>query len=245
MSEYIDSERISKFYEPLILKYRVAQEVKKQADLSLASDFNFFDIIGPNENKISDIIKLLIEPNGKHGQGNIFLKLFIDSIPKNILELHGWNNLDFDEIKVSVHREYSTNFGRRIDLLIQIETDNGRHAIAIENKPWAIEQKDQLNDYSKYLNSQYNDFYLLIYLPGTNLLPTSLTEKDCDNLYKTGKFLPTTYTKLLIDWLIKCHKECEAEKVRYFVKDFIKWINHNFQEVVVYGSSDNSQLYPE
>jgi hypothetical protein len=36
----------------------------------------------------------------------------------------------------------------------------------------------------------------------------------------------------LIPWLKECFKECEAEKVRWFLRDFITWIGKNFREEV-------------
>lgn len=51
--------QLSKFFEPLVSKYRVAKEIKKQTDRYLASDFNLIELIDPDENKVSDIIKKL------------------------------------------------------------------------------------------------------------------------------------------------------------------------------------------
>ncbi len=100
------------------------------------------EIIQPDENKISDVIKLLLEPNGVHGQGALFLKIFLKK-----LEEFTDKNIFIDFSKVKIEREKTTdllkdNQNRRIDLLKK----SNNYVIGIENKPWAGEQENQLKD---------------------------------------------------------------------------------------------------
>jgi len=119
------------------IKFRleIFQKAKDELDIYLASSFNVFDYIDPNENGLSDIIAELLNPNGSHGQGDIFLKGFLEII----VEQKGYST-------------QNANLYRRID--ITIEFDSGKSAIGIENKPWAGEQEDQIKDYKEHLSKK-------------------------------------------------------------------------------------------
>ncbi len=226
-NNYYDSyNKISRrFFRKARFEYELYKKVKKEIDKYLSTDFNFLDIIRPSEDKISDLIKILLEPNGIHGQGSIFLDLFLNQL-KNLWE----GNIADSYEKVSIIREKTTDLlekekkDRRIDILIEIE----KFVIGIENKPRADEQNEQLDDYFKYLQKRSNSKkdFLLIFLPGTKREPMSIS----DNNKNSRNFINVTYKELLIPWLEECYKNCESQKVRFFIKDFIDWINKNFKE---------------
>jgi len=225
-------KKLRNFFQPLIFKYRVAKEIKKQTDRYLASDFNIIDLINPDENRVSDLIALLLEPGGKHGQGKIFLKEFIEHLKNYFKEttnedteiLKALRQIDISQ--ASVEREFMTYEGRRIDILIKFSG----FVIGIENKPWAGEQERQLADYDKFLQGIGNENYILIYLDGWGRKAQSIDEQKKEELKRKGKFLEVSYNNFFKPWLIQCYKECEAEKVRWFLKDFINWIENNFKE---------------
>jgi len=227
-TEIVYQEKLDRFFQPLIQDYKVLKLVKKQTDRYLASDFNLIDIMNPNENKISDILKLLLEKDGKHGQGNKFLELFLkkiidecsgpDEFIKNIKDL-------YKSEKVSISRESPANNFRRIDILIDF---SGKFAIAIENKLRATEQDSQLEHYSEFLNKEYNKNHILVYLDGSGRESITLLEKE--SKIKDGNFIETSYQDFLIPWLEECKKESESDKIRWFLMDFISWIDDNFKE---------------
>ncbi len=170
----------------------------------------------------------LLNPKGKHGQKELFLKEFIKSLKglvSNSETLIGLENLT----SAKVSSEHSTPYGR-IDILIEFPN---RVAIAIENKPWAGEQSEQLQRYVRWLEETYTyeGRYLLVFLTGTKREATSISESLKNQLKEEGKFLETSYGELLKPWLLKCVKECESDKVRWFLKDFVSWIEENFKEV--------------
>ena len=210
----------------------------------LASDFNLIEIMGPDENKLSDIIALLIDPNGAHGQGKVFLEKFLKEILKQIKKQTSNPQLqDINTLlscKISVSRESFTtqieNQNRRIDLTVEFKNPKNDKevvfVVGIENKPWAGEQENQLEDYREHLDKISGNDYLLIYLSGLKREAESIKPETKEKLKQKGKFLETNYYKLLIPWLKECIKECEADKVRWFLKDFVNWIENNFKEEV-------------
>ena len=227
-------DQLSSFFAPLILRYKLMEEFKKQTDRYLASDFNLLEIISPDENKVSDIIAELLKPNGKHGQGKIFLEKFIETLRKftNL----GWIHSEIlNASQVTVEREHFTNKGRRLDILLKFPKN--QYIIGIENKLWADEQRNQLTDYAKYLDKVSNGKFLLVYLDGLGRKATSINPKFKEELERDGRFVELSYHNFLIPWLKECSKECEAEKVRWFLRDFIAWIKRNLKEVNYGGSS--------
>ena len=102
---------LENFFTPLLLQYQVAKEVEKEIDRFLASRFNLVDIMDPDENKISDVIALLLRPDGTHAQGNVFLRSFLlrleGVLPPNMKENIGTirTALENSECTVTVQRE--------------------------------------------------------------------------------------------------------------------------------------------
>lgn len=220
------NQKLEKFFNELSFRYRIAKEVKEYTDRFLASDFNLVGIFSPDEVRISGILVELLNPKGKHGQRELFLKEFIETLKglvSNSETLGGVENLTSAKIST----EYSTPYGR-IDILIEFPNSV---AIAIENKPWAGEQSEQLQRYIKWLEKTYEGRYLLVFLTGTKRKATSIGKRLKNQLKEEGKFLEASYGELLKPWLLKCAKECESDKVRWFLKDFVSWIDENFKEV--------------
>jgi transketolase len=142
----------------------------------------------------------------------------------NVMQLS--YNLESDEnIRVKVEREKQTTEGRRIDIFVNINDD---FIIAIENKPWAAEGDKQLQDYADFLEKKKRDF-CLIFLAGWERETQSINEEKKQKLKEKGSFIETTYNDFLIPWLKSCYKECEAEKIRWFLKDLISWIEREFK----------------
>ena len=226
-------KELSSFFEPLIFKYRVAKEIKKQTDKFLASDFNLLGIMSPDEDRISNVIAELLKTNGKHGQGEVFLQKFLVILSKELSKSSLRNFLDVEPFlnsRITVKREAETN--GRVDIQITFEGERN-FTIGIENKPWAGDQQEQLKRYSDYLRRKYRD-YILLFISGSGRLPSdfSIPEKERKKLEEEGRLLCTSYRRFLIPWLRECLRDCEAEKVRWFLRDFITWIEKNFQEEV-------------
>ncbi len=110
-------------------------------------NFNIFSILDMERKEVethSKFIYELLNPNGSHGQGELFLQLFLSSV----LNLPGEDVLD-------VKREDLTRYvgrNRRIDFVIKSE----EHQIGIEMKIDAGDQEEQLKDYKKELEKRCN-----------------------------------------------------------------------------------------
>ena len=154
--------------------------------------FNVFSIIGREHYEVqihSAIITELLNPDGLHGQGDVFLKLFLnlDKLKDKYNEIS-----NCEDFKVSKEFSIPDKTGR-IDLLIQ--TNDTR--IAIENKIYAADQEIQLERYYEY--TKYPVVYLTLY--GSEPEGYTLGSLQVD------KVICLSYEKDIVDWLDACIKE--------------------------------------
>ncbi len=233
--------RVEEFFRDLKFRYRIVKTAKEQVDRYLASDFNLVAITRPEETDISRFIALLLEPKGTHGQGDVFLQKFVEilkrELPEGSVSRFTANSDKFKDAQIIT--EYTTSKGRRIDLLIKLPTG---FRIGIENKIYAGDQEKQLLDYSEYLKDTSGNNYVLIYLTCGERTPSmeSIPEELRKKLEKTGNFISLSYKKFLIPWLQECLKGCEADKVRWFIRDFITWVYKNCEEVKSNGQPESA-----
>lgn len=228
-NKYLSAEEdyrryLIKFFSPLEIEYRVRKKINRY----LAMDFNVFFLFPINENTISDIIAFLLDPEASHGQGYLFLKLFLEVLKEKNEVLN--KKLETFEIcnthpEVWVIREKATYTGRSIDIFVKLPG----FVIGIENKPWAKEQDKQLTDYYEFLEKAKEKDHLLIYLDGYGRESKTIGEEK-EFLKKEGKFLELSYNKFLKPWLKRCYSVCKAEKVKIFLKDFINWLEVKFKD---------------
>lgn len=227
------------FFSVLREKKASFEENYKYFASKLAPKFSLFNFFRSDENTLSYIISNLLDPNGEHEQGTLFLKLFLemidDKLGRDKSYLYSMVEKVIDLAKStteSVTKEIENN-QRRIDIVIDFE----KFGIGIENKPWACDQENQLFDYSVTLEKRYPSSkgadFLLIYLTGSDWSVDHFTIKP-DKLQKLideNKFLQITYFEIK-KWLSNCEKFCVAEKVRFFLRDFIDYCDITFLERV-------------
>ena len=183
------------------------EKAEKERSEKNGDSFNLFSSLKQNTCEIihSRMIAELLNPKGTHGRGPLFLNKF--------MWLYNFE-FAFDIESVSVSTEFdigpiSKNFtsGGRIDILI---TDAKNHALIIENKIYATDQKKQLLRYVNYAKSKKYD-YRIVYLT-----------LDCHepSEFSTGKnpsydYVLFSYEDDILPWLNQCMKECSSEGTLY------------------------------
>ena len=165
----------------------------------LTPDYNLLTLISPKELQISKIIAEFLNPNGKHEQGDIFLREFINKFLPQFRKITKNKN-------AKIILEQDINHNGRIDILIDFDN---KFAIAIENKPFADDQDKQISRYVEYLKNKYgNENFAMLYLSELGKNPTeksiSINEiKELGEKYKNISFAD------IGDWL-----EISANKVK-------------------------------
>lgn len=143
--------------ENLIHLLELVKEIKNKHDefaKLTGENFNFLRILNKEnyENYHSAIISELLNEQGSHGQGNLFLKIFIDVVNPRIDKENKSRNLNnelnyFDK-SISVTEKH-TDKNDRIDVFIE----DKNQVLIIENKIGAEDQKEQIKRYFDFASS--------------------------------------------------------------------------------------------
>ena len=219
-------QKTRRFFENAKQGLAIWQQATAILDFHLARQFNFFHSIKFNENRMSDVFAYLLNPDEAHGQGELFLREFLADVKDSSDVVVDWWPSDWS--RVYVDREVQTtqikNWKRKIDIEIAFHIDDGWAAIAIENKPRAGDQDQQLSAYARHLESMYEGCFKLIYLTpkGEDPSECSITREEREQLEKEGKFAKASIQKWADGWLKRAEDEVKAEQVRWFVSDFRK-----------------------
>ena len=109
------------------------------------SDYNIFNILEITSKEVIICLFLadLLNPEGQHGCGILFLKSFV----QQILKIYSMSDLLLS--RTDVTKEFVIDNERRIDIVIQ----NSRFFIPIEVKIYAGEQEGQCYDYFQYVRN--------------------------------------------------------------------------------------------
>ena len=201
-----------------------ARKVERELDQQLARRFNVFDYLRPGEQQLSKLIADMLDPKGRHGQGDVFLRRLLE-----LLDTDGFDQIG-DLRNGWVDTEFPIKDLRRLD--IAVHTD--RCCLAIENKPRAGDQPDQIKDYLNGLRDRYDEF-LLIYLSRQGEPPSEYSVKPADLQGEAGKSLrimPYHHRAEdawgddfertgfgLADWLRECRACCGVERLRWFLRE--------------------------
>jgi len=193
----------------------VTTQAKLRYQAELAPDFSLMDWLRNDELALSRYLRFLLSPEETHGQSVLFLKGFI-----SLIEQSGHDSpiaIGCCHHKVRVDYEVTIENGRKIDLLLT----SSEGVIAIENKPWAVDQENQLRDYALWLNKRDRP-WKLVYLcnqePGEWTLPDNTPES-------LKQHILTISWHDVVEWLNTCLLHVRAGTVRIFVESLIRYIN--------------------
>lgn len=115
-----------------------------------AARFNVFHALGVAESELrhSAFLAYLLDPSALHDQGYRFLGSFLEFLkPHGIAPGADGGMLN----RARVHTEFDIGDHGRIDIVVFL---GPAQILAIENKVWAGEQKDQVNRYQVWIEKQ-------------------------------------------------------------------------------------------
>jgi len=190
---------------------RIITHQRELAELR-GETFNVFSILRMErlENGThSAFITELLNPNGSHLKGSVFLKLFLETLD----EVQPTLDLKNATVKAEHHvgsRDINAKLGGRIDIYIR----DGVNSISIENKIDAGDQEAQIERYCNHNKGKNTVLYLT--LNGSE--PSDWSK----GLLKSGTdFYTISYRKHIIEWLDKCQKEAaDSPILRETIKQY-------------------------
>ena len=159
-------------------------------------NFNIFTILDRETDEVkthSTIIADLLNPDGLHGQGEVFARLFLKRLN---IETHG------DLRRARVRTEVGVGEHGRIDVLFEVDN----FCVVMENKIHAYDQPGQLERYNRYAteNAKFaDDRVQLLYLT----LHGSEPDKGSLGSLPPGKVRCISYESDITGWLDDCIRE--------------------------------------
>lgn len=173
-------------------------------------NFNVFSILGVahyENGTHSAFLAELLNPTGTHDQGSLFLKLFLDTVDYNKLDINT------TKVKVEHHISFKTaDTGGRIDIYLK---DNKGNSICIENKIYAADQEAQVLRYCNHNQGKNRVYYLT--LDGKEAPIHSKA-----HLIENEDYYPISYKTEVLEWLQKCVDAVEQiPNIRETIKQYI------------------------
>ena len=195
---------LTQLFNEIHLLIEKHEQIRKEK----GDNYNLFQVINmtSDETRIhSAMIADLLNPEGLHQMGDIFLKLFINKL-KQQLKL----DKDFEFSHPNVEREKyigaiseNKDAGGRIDIYISDKS----HHIAIENKIYATDQEKQLLRYHNHLESVSEVNKLLLYLSLYGEV-NDIEKTTGNNRIKEGEdFFTISYSEFILNWLEECRSK--------------------------------------
>lgn len=207
-------------------------DIKKKSSLKHFGHYNFFKVldIGSKEVLTCRFLADLLDPNGKHGCGTLFLKAFFEKI-----DLPADDEILKD---ITVETEYLIKDDRRIDIAIY----NSRIFIPIEVKIYADEQKDQCLDYYNFAKTMNNgkDFKL-IYLTRFGNFPSLFSTGNRKEVQMSIKCI--SFAKEIREMLENCLSSINNTLVRTAVESFIDMITEHSDPIYKEEKNMFEKLY--
>lgn len=196
-SKNISFEDWSNFFKeiaPIFEKRRIIlDEKRKRGDF-----FNVFSILGMERKEIrhSAFLSALLNPNGEHGLGNLFLSDFIRNIVQKQKLKFEW---DCNDVYVNTEEPTEEKNGR-----MDIYMESKGKIIIIENKIDAKDGVNQLICYDNHARTIGNNHCLLyLTLNGQCASKISTDSKDI-KLEAKKDYFPISYKDDILPWLERC-----------------------------------------
>ena len=238
-------DRLRGFFSGLAPAIDVAQAAQEKIDRRLATRFSVFDdffhFIHKKENTLSQIFRSLLDPQGRHGQGSRFLDALLDEISDSVPDSEPpRTGLAACRVRTEYGITKTTRAGRgSIDLVVDWPEDG--YWLGIENKPWAGEQDDQVENYVEALlheTQQDMKRVLFLYFSGSGEVSTTLPDDEA----KAARCITMPYRSELgqcsvLGWLRRCRIRCEADRIRWFLMEIEDYIQRSFHQVSVFTDS--------
>lgn len=198
------SDKQINLYKELIAEFRELEPIPEYMP-------TIFEISGyPHyEDVMSNVLRFFFSSDYDHGFSTVFIGALLESIGEK-----EFNSSDL--LVTNVEREYPTNAGNRIDLVIETET----YCIAIEHKIHA----DLYNDLKEYQESIKNNY------PDNRRKHVALSKgsKDKPKDWDNHKFKLVTYDQFFekLEKRLGKHISDADSKILMYISDYIKTIRN-------------------
>lgn len=185
-----------------------------------ANGFSYLAMLGQTTREMthSAFIAELLNPCGCHGEGSLFLDIFLELLSQQHISIRT-NNFNSKTAEVCIEKDFGPeremedgHFGGRIDIYIK---DNIGNVIVIENKVYAGDQDFQLERYYNSTEKKADIIYLT--LDGRKPSAKSLGSLSRD------KVLNMSYS-WIIEWLKSCISHTKNELLQSAMEQYVNTV---------------------
>ena len=220
---------------------------KAQADRQRAMgrhDYNIFTLFHNFSDEVnlhSNFIASLLDPNGDHYKGDLFLKLF--------LETCGIDDFSIDTSTATIFKEF-----KHIDIYIS----DGKKHIILENKVYAKDQPAQIARYIKTIKGEgakkaKDEDICVLYLHPDGKLPDDQSFGDYHAKLlgenPSIKFKVISYGNEILEWIDKCKNEVSnLTDLNVFLsqyKDVIEMIYDRYKRIDKMEKANLVEIFKE
>ena len=209
--------------------WELKKKDEKRADTGEFFNVFLIDGVRINEDTHSAIFADLLNPNGSHRQGAVFLKHFLNLEPLELTD-----SSDHGELKdLYVKRKANSKYGE-IDILLK---KKDYACIIIENKIHdAQDQCGQLYRYYKYAKENFTDdqiklIYLTRYRYGRVPSKDSLRSEDGKQALDIRRVICMSYESDIVEWLEDCLKEVKAATETIPIREVLSQYQEHVKEL--------------
>ena len=202
-------------------------------------DYNIFTLFHGFSDEVnlhSNFIASLLDPNGDHYKGDLFLKLF--------LETCSIDDFSIDTSRATVFKEF-----KHIDIYMS----DGKKHIILENKVYAKDQPTQIARYIDTIKGEgakYEDIYVL-YLHPNGKLPDDQSFGDYHARLlgenSSIKFKVIRYNNEISSWIDRCKNEVSnITDLSVFLsqyKDVIEMIYDRYKRIDEMNNKDLVEIF--
>jgi len=205
----------------------VERAARERADrlhaLEFAPKFSSTALLWPGENALSRVFGWMLDESATHGQGTRFRVLFVDML----LEGAHWPSGAPDWTGARISCEVPTrDASRRIDILMLSRSEG--HRLAIENKPWANWQENQLRRYLDDQEGFGSDVVVLVLVGGVT--DTSAARAEVQSHWGEGEAPGNIHAvgyDCVVKWIDRCAEVARPPQVRSFLFDLRDYCRRN------------------
>ena len=181
---------------------------------------NIFQILGVARTEIrhSNFLGWLLDPNGNHGLGKLFLTKFLRGIATSEIatELDEFEIEELNFNNVELRREW-----KNIDLLLIFDT----LVICIENKIDSKDHSNQLTKYREIVNSNFKSRKkVFVYLTPIGELPIDQTEREYYAIYSYQEIIEQ------FERILKIHGNSLNSGVNQYISDYLTTIKRELMK---------------
>ena len=208
-------------YGPRTVKGKMENIEEKLSNLISDPDFeklelwlkipNIFSVLNASRAEIrhSYFLGWILNPNGTHGMGDLFLRKFLQDIlaDKKVADYSQFDADSFDLRNVEIHREWNN-----IDILVLFS----QIAVVIENKIDSQDHSDQLKRYRQTLKENFPHHYgIFVYLT-----PYGSEPKDIES---AKVYVNYSYEKIssLLNRILDIYRDSLSSRVVQYLQDYL------------------------